>query len=98
MPEMHFQVRWPDNSVSVCYSPSLVVKDFFQEGASYSLEDFLQRSREALTIASNRVKEKYGFHCTSAMQQLHEIEARVSSLKPQDGRVTVEAFLRDAGG
>ena len=46
MPEMRFRVRWPDESVSTCYSPSLVVKDFLEVGQSYAVEDFLARSRE----------------------------------------------------
>ena len=36
---------------ATCYSPSLVIKDFFAVGQSYPLPDFLRRSREALTIA-----------------------------------------------
>ena len=27
MPEMHFQIRWPDGQVDTCYSPSLVVRE-----------------------------------------------------------------------
>ena len=56
MPEMRFHIRWPDGAVETCYSPSLVVKDFFSPGESYPLADFLQRSRTALDIASERVR------------------------------------------
>ena len=52
MPEMRFHIRWPNGTVETCYSPSLVVKDFFSPGESYALADFLQRSRTALGIAS----------------------------------------------
>jgi len=75
MPEMRFQIRWPDESVSVCYSPSLVVKDFLAVGEAYPLDDFVARCREALTIASERVKQKYGFYCTGASGTLEEIES-----------------------
>ena len=75
MPEMHFRVRWPDGAVETCYSPSLVIKDFFQPGASYPLADFLARSRTALRIASDRVEAKYGFPCSRALGQLARIEA-----------------------
>jgi uncharacterized repeat protein (TIGR04042 family) len=60
MPEMRFVVRWPDGVKDTCYSPSLVIKDYFREGETYALADFVARSREALTIASDRVKAKYG--------------------------------------
>ena len=40
MPEMRFHIRWPDGAVETCYSPSLVVKDFFSPGESYPLADF----------------------------------------------------------
>ena len=93
MPEMHFLVRWPDDSVSRCYSPSLVVKDFLQPGCSYALEDFLGRSRAALTIASERVRQKYGFGCAHAAAELRRIEALGQGFAQQpDARVLVENF------
>jgi uncharacterized repeat protein (TIGR04042 family) len=75
MPEMHFLVRWPDGAVETCYSPSLVIKDFFQPGETYPLAEFLARSRTALKIASDRVEAKYGFACSRALGQLARIEA-----------------------
>ena len=41
MPEMRFVIRWPDGRRESCYSPSLVVHDYFREGESYALDDFL---------------------------------------------------------
>ncbi|MEO1095260.1 MAG: MSMEG_0570 family nitrogen starvation response protein [Cyanobacteria bacterium J06638_28] len=78
MPEMQFQVQWPDGSQENCYSPSLVIKDYFVPGEQYTLEDFLTRSRTALNIASDRVKAKYGFPCGRAMGQLQKIEQAAS--------------------
>ena len=63
MPEMRFRIAWPDGSTESCYSPSLVIKDYFAAGQTYPLTDFLSRSRTALTIASERVRAKYGFPC-----------------------------------
>lgn len=91
MPEMHFHVRWPDGRREACYSPSLVVKDFLTPGESYAVEDFVEKTRTALNIASERVREKYGFACLSAMDQLSRIEA-AAKLQPSDGRVMVETF------
>lgn len=93
MPEMRFTIRWPDGTLEGCYSPSLVIKDYLTPGESYALADFLARSREALTIASQRVEARYGFPCSRAMGQLARIEAagRTHSTHP-DPRVAVEAF------
>ncbi|PPI25256.1 MSMEG_0570 family nitrogen starvation response protein [Rathayibacter sp. AY1B1] len=73
MPEMTFHVRWPDGSEERCYSPSLVVHEFLGTGTAYSIEDFVSRSSEALRIASDRVRERFGFACTSALQQESDI-------------------------
>jgi uncharacterized repeat protein (TIGR04042 family) len=74
MPEMCFRIAWPDGSTETCYSPSLVIKDYFSVGRTYPLADFLARSRTALTIASERVRAKYGYPCSRAMTQLARIE------------------------
>jgi uncharacterized repeat protein (TIGR04042 family) len=90
---MRFVVRWPDETVTSCYSPSLVVREYLKVGDEYSLGEFLARSRTALTIASERVREKYGFACSNAAAQLAEIErttARFAALP--EGTVRVEAF------
>lgn len=91
MPEMRFHIRWPDGRPEACYSPSLVVKDFFAPGETYTLDDFVGKARAALTIASERVREKYGFSCSSAMAQLARIEAAAKHQDP-GGRVAVEMF------
>ena len=93
MPEMRFRIRWPDNGVQSCYSPSLVIKQFLTVGESYALPDFVARCREALTIAGERVREKYGFHCTGASGQLSEIESIAARFDHEPGaRVTVVEF------
>jgi uncharacterized repeat protein (TIGR04042 family) len=93
MPEMHFSVRWPDNSTSDCYSPSLVIKDYLEVGQSYSVPDFVERSRTALNIASERVREKYGYACSSAIDQLSQIERTADRFNAADGaQVVVEGF------
>ncbi|MFB7718400.1 MSMEG_0570 family nitrogen starvation response protein [Nocardia sp. NPDC056100] len=74
MPEMHFQVRWPDGAVQHCYSPSLVIHDHLTVGIDYPIEEFLTHVRTALTLASERVRAKYGFACTSAAHTLETIE------------------------
>jgi uncharacterized repeat protein (TIGR04042 family) len=93
MPEMRFLIRWPDGTAESCYSPSLVIKDFFLPGQDYALADFVGKSRTALNIASERVKAKYGFACSSAMDQLARIEQAAATFAHlPDARVVVDAF------
>jgi uncharacterized repeat protein (TIGR04042 family) len=75
MPEIRFKIAWPDGSQETCYSPSLIVKDYFAPGSEYALEDFVERSRTSLKIASDRVLAKYGMPCSLALGQLQRIEA-----------------------
>jgi uncharacterized repeat protein (TIGR04042 family) len=75
MPEIRFQIELPDGSQETCYSPSLVVKEYFAPGNEYALTDFIERSRTALNIASDRVRAKYGSPCGLALGQLAQIEA-----------------------
>lgn len=79
MPEMTFEVRWPDGSIQRCYSPSLVIHDYLHTGAAYTVTEFLDRTGRALVEASERLRAKYGFTCTSAT----ETNARIISAANQ---------------
>ncbi|SAK99863.1 hypothetical protein AWB77_06034 [Caballeronia fortuita] len=93
MPVMHFLIRWPDGVEANCYSPSTIVGEFFAAGESYTVDDFVSRSREALCIGSERVREKYGFACSAALDQLARIEEEASRFREaRDARVTVLAL------
>ncbi|TBF33989.1 MSMEG_0570 family nitrogen starvation response protein [Rhizobium leguminosarum] len=94
MPEMRFVITWPDGQEESCYSPSLIIREFFTEGESYSVADFVDRSRRALTIASDRVEAKFGFACSSANDQLARIEsAAVAFLHDADARIHCKTFI-----
>jgi uncharacterized repeat protein (TIGR04042 family) len=96
MPEMRFIVRWPNGRRESCYSPSLVVQEFFREGETYQLADFLSRSRQALSIASDRVKAKYGHACSLALGQLARIEAAGAEFSQvPEAKVVCETFLME---
>ncbi|MCA1194633.1 MSMEG_0570 family nitrogen starvation response protein [Saccharopolyspora sp. 6V] len=96
MPEMRFRVRWPDGAVQQCYSPSTIIEDYLEVGRTYQVTDFVERSRQALRIADERVRAKFGFGCTAAEGQLAEINATARE-HPSDGRVVVEAMHSPAG-
>ncbi len=78
MPEIRFQIEWPDGQTEICYSPSLIVQSYFEPGVAYDLNDFIRRSRTALTIASDRVQTKYGRPCGLAIGQLQRLEERAT--------------------
>ena len=97
MPEMHFTIRWPDGEEARCYSPSLIVREYLEVGRDYPVEEFVGKSREMLNIASERVKAKYGYYCSAAMDQLKDIEENAGRF-PGAARVTVLGFEpKDAG-
>ncbi len=81
MPAMHYCLRWPDQTETQCYSPSLVIKDYFEPGMRYPLADFLERIRVATAIASERVRAKFGFACSRANDQLQDLEQLAERFK-----------------
>jgi uncharacterized repeat protein (TIGR04042 family) len=93
MPEINFVIRWPDETTETCYSPSLIIKDYFTPGESYALTDFVDRARAALNIGSERVQAKYGMACGHALFQIAEIERRSADFNSNpDAFVTVVSF------
>ncbi|MBW4023018.1 MAG: MSMEG_0570 family nitrogen starvation response protein [Proteobacteria bacterium] len=95
MPEITFDIRWPDDTSESCYSPSLVVREHLAVGACYPLPEFLARCRTALTIASDRVQAKYGFPCARAQSQLQRIEARATGFADTPDPVVQVIAFRD---
>jgi uncharacterized repeat protein (TIGR04042 family) len=71
MPEVIFTIQLPDGMTKECYSPSTVVHHHFRAGEEMSVA---ARSRKAFPAASERVRAKFGFACSSAAAQLATIE------------------------
>lgn len=96
MPEVYFRVRWPSGTEESCYSPSTVILEHLEAGRSYPVREFVQRARTALELASERVRARYGYACSSALDQLQVLEERVDGLDEHErlGRVTVLALDR----
>lgn len=93
MPELFFRVRWPDETTTVCYSPSSTITDALTQGKGYPLQEFVERSRTALIYASERVAQKYGYGCAHAARQIEEIETYAARFSDNaDACVTVESF------
>jgi uncharacterized repeat protein (TIGR04042 family) len=91
MPEMTFQVRWPDGVEQQCYSPSLVVHDYLSVGATYDVAEFVARTGRAMAEAGERVRAKYGFACTSAAATAREIQ-RAAVRYPADAAIRIVAM------
>ena len=98
MPEMHFSIEWPGGKTERCYSPSYVIEEHLTEGGDYTVPEFLERAGQALHIASERVRARYGYACSSALEQLAALQSTAESLSPaeQEGRVRVISFERHA--
>lgn len=93
MPVLHFRVEWPDGSEANCYSPSTVIREYFAPGTRYALDEFLEIARAALGAASERVRERYGYACSSALDQLAQIERDAARFRDRpDAHVTVIDF------
>jgi uncharacterized repeat protein (TIGR04042 family) len=98
MPEMHFTIEWPNGKRERCYSPSYIIEDYLVPGCAYPVPEFLERAGAALTGASERVRQRYGFACSSALDQLRELERSCAELSPLERArdVTVLAFEKHA--
>ncbi|MDB5292314.1 MAG: hypothetical protein JWL69_3555 [Phycisphaerales bacterium] len=92
--EVTRQIRAVEPLVLDCAATEAgLVKDYFKIGQRYAVADFVARSRESLTIASERVKAKFGFDCTGVADQLEAIIARAANFEQlPDAWVTIEEF------
>ncbi len=93
MPAMLYRLRWPDSTESECYSPSLVIKDYFAPGTLYAMPEFLSRLRAATAIASERVHARFGVPCSRALGQLAAIELEAQRFAERsDAQVLMLSF------
>lgn len=97
MPAIHYTLRWPDAAETVCYSPSLIVRERFEAGGDYPLAEFVARLRDATAIADARVRAKYGFSCSRAADELRRIEALAERFAATPGATVRVLGFDDAG-
>ncbi|WP_151764405.1 MSMEG_0570 family nitrogen starvation response protein [Acinetobacter soli] len=86
MPSVNFTVKWPNGEQVQYYSPSTVIYDYLSIGKSYSTAQFLKQAENGLYAASERVRARYGFACSSAINSLATIkrQAKLLALKDED--------------
>ncbi|WP_298985630.1 MSMEG_0570 family nitrogen starvation response protein [uncultured Roseibium sp.] len=96
MPDLTFRIRWPNGDEEACYSPSSIVRNFYREGETYDLNEFVLLSERAFEAASERVRAVHGYPCSRAASQLATLKSRSNTFETHpDATVT---FLRfDAG-
>ena len=85
MPETYLRVQLPNNKEEVIYSPSTIIKDYFQSATIMSLDEFQNSCSKALNHASKRVYERFGYECTSAMGELARVNVLVERIKSNAG-------------
>lgn len=78
MPEVRFQLEWPDGQISTLYSPSTVILDYFQPGEYLLVSELESRGVEALREASERVRTRYGFACTRTNEEESQLREWIS--------------------
>ncbi|MDH1707260.1 MSMEG_0570 family nitrogen starvation response protein [Acinetobacter johnsonii] len=80
MPSVNFTVKWPNGEVNQYYSPSSIIYDYLRVGQVYSLRDFVTQVENGLEQASERVRLRYGFACSAAMDNLASIKRHINIL------------------
>ncbi|WP_253862854.1 MSMEG_0570 family nitrogen starvation response protein [Prauserella halophila] len=90
---MYFHVRWPDGVSHRFYSPSTVIEDYLRPGSEYRIDDFLERGKSALGVASDRVAAIHGVPCGRARATVAELD-RAATGAAGDSTVVVERFER----
>ena len=70
MAEINFQIQWPDGTQQNCYSPSLVVKQYFSPGETYELTEFVEKSRTALNIEERSREKGLWFFLQSSLRTI----------------------------
>jgi uncharacterized repeat protein (TIGR04042 family) len=81
MPVTHVNIEWPDHKTDQIYSPSSVIEEYFEVGAILTISDFLAKCNAGLSEASERVRLKFGYACTSAQAETFRIKDRCDAFK-----------------
>ena len=93
MPEMRFVIRWPDGVVESCYSPSLVIKEFFAPGESSRSPILSNAAAPLCTSPASAWRRSMATPATRAVAQLAQIEAVAKTfVDSPEARVAVESF------
>ena len=84
MPEVRFQLQWPDGQFSTLYSPSTVMLEYLKPGDSFRVSELESLGVKALRAASDRVRARYGFACTRTDEEESQLRRWTSRYKPEE--------------
>jgi uncharacterized repeat protein (TIGR04042 family) len=90
MPEVYMHIEWPDATPDRVYSPSSVIREFFESGDRLSIAQFETQITHALTRARERVREVYGMECTAAGAELQRVHAVIQSFRTGNSAGTAQ--------
>ena len=82
------QIEWPNGTTDQVYSPSSVIREFFEEGEALSVADFEAQVTAALERASERVQEVYGMRCASAQKEAQRLQSVIQDVEEGTVRIT----------
>ena len=82
MPEVRFELEWPDGQSSTLYSPSTVILQYLKAGDSFRVSEFESLGVKALRAASERVRARYGFACTRTDEEESQLLQWVARYSP----------------
>ena len=83
MPEVRFQLEWPDGQSSTLYSPSTVILEYLKPGESLQVSELESRAVTALRAASERVRARYGFACTRTDEEESQLRRWTARYSPE---------------
>ena len=83
MPEVRFQLEWPDGQSSTLYSPSTVILEYLKPGDSFRVSELESLGVTALRAASERVRARYGFACTRTDEEESQLRQWIARYKPE---------------
>ena len=83
MPEVRFQLEWPDGQSSTLYSPSTVILEYLKPGDSFRVSELESLAVRALRAASERVRARYGFACTRTDEEESQLRQWIARYKSE---------------
>jgi len=94
MPAVHFEISWPDGEQSRHYSPSTIIHQHLKAGMQFKQKEFAEKIHFVMTLASERVHQRFGYYCSAASDELAQIELKLQHLNQNaiDGDITIVAL------
>ena len=83
MPVTYVHIEWPGAEKDQVYSPSSVIQNYFKPEEELSITAFSKVCNEGLMEASERVRQKFGYACSSAQMESIRITEKCKSYQQE---------------